>query len=215
MRLPAADLKTIFDPARAVAGRLAGDGDMNPGMPMDLEGGNAPRRKAAVLIPFVDRPDGTNILLTRRTEHLKHHSGQVAFPGGRIEREDPSPVHAALRETHEEVGIDPGRVDVLGELSLYRTRTGFDVTPVVGWVDAPVTFRPDPQEVAEVFEMPVSFLLDPAHHERRSRIFQGVERYFYVLPYRDYYIWGATAAMLVNLAEHINTALSDRKTVAL
>jgi len=214
MRVPFSELKTLFPTDGTVAGRLGGDGDMNPGMPMDLEGGRAPRRKAAVLIPFIDRPDGTHILLTRRTEHMKHHKGQISFPGGRIERQDPSPVHAALRETHEEVGIGPDQIDVVSQLSLYRTRTGFDVTPVVGLVQPPVTVRPDPREVAEAFEMPISFLLDPIHHERRSHVFQGVERYFYVLPYRDYYIWGATAAMLVNLAEHLTVALSEKKVTA-
>lgn len=199
-------------------GRLGGDGDMNPGMSMDLRdgdlnGGTVPRREAAVLIPFVERPSGTQVLLTKRADHLRHHKGQISFPGGRIERADPSPVEAALRETHEEVGIPQSQVDVIGELSVYRTRTGFDINPILGLVRPPLDYRADPSEVDEIFEMPLEFLLDPANHEMHSRVFQGYERYYYVIPYLDYNIWGATAAMLINVAELLSGERAEARYV--
>jgi 8-oxo-dGTP pyrophosphatase MutT (NUDIX family) len=184
----------------AATGRDRGDHDLNPGMaPADQ------MRAAAVLVPLVDRPDGVTVLLTRRTEHLHHHAGQISFPGGRIEPGDGSPEEAALRETEEEVGLGRKHVELLGRLDLYRTRTGFEVTPVVGWVTPPFDIAPDRFEVAEVFEVPLDFIADARNHERHSRQWQGVTRHFYVLPYGGYYIWGATAGMLVNLAERLTS----------
>lgn len=184
----------------ADSGRDRGDHDLNPGLlpPIDR------MRAAAVLVPLVARPEGTTILLTRRTEHLQHHAGQISFPGGRVEESDTSPEDAALRETEEEIGLKRDRIEVMGRLGLYRTRTGFEITPVVGWVTPPFDLAPDRFEVAEVFEVPLSFVADPKNHERHSREWQGVVRHFYVLPYCGYYIWGATAGMLVNLAERLN-----------
>ena len=182
----------------ASIGRDRGDHDLNPGMtPTDR------LRAAAVLVPLVARPEGVTILLTRRTDHLHHHAGQISFPGGRIESVDSSPEHAALRETEEEVGIARSHVELLGRLDRYHTRTGFEITPVVGWVMPPFDISPDRFEVAEVFEVPLDFVADPRNHERHSREWQGVRRHFYVLPYGGYYIWGATAGMLVNLAERL------------
>lgn len=159
------------------------------------------RTPAAVLIAIVARDDpGPTVLLTQRTAHLRDHAGQISFPGGRTEAIDDGPVATALREAEEEVGLAPERVDVLGFLPTYDTITGFRVQPVVGWVRPPAFFRPDPVEVAEVFEVPLAFVLDPANHERRAGERAGVRREFYVLPYRDRFIWGATAGMLVNLA---------------
>jgi 8-oxo-dGTP pyrophosphatase MutT (NUDIX family) len=175
-----------------------GDHDLNPGMaPADR------MRAAAVLVPLVARREGTTVLLTRRTEHLHHHAGQISFPGGRIEEYDPSPEDAALRETEEEIGLGRSHIELVGRLGVYRTRTGFEITPVVGWVTPPFDLLPDRFEVAEVFEVPLSFIADPRNHERHSREWQGVVRHFYVLPYGGYYIWGATAGMLVNLAERL------------
>lgn len=158
---------------------------------------------AAVLVPLVERPEGLTVLLTRRTEHLHHHPGQVSFPGGRCEAADQGPVGAALRETAEEIGLAARFVTPAGFLDPYRTVTGFLVTPVVGFVRPGFHMELDEFEVAEVFEVPLTFVLDPRNHERRSRSFEGNKRHFWVLPYRHYYIWGATAAMLVNLYEKL------------
>lgn len=163
----------------------------------------ASRRPAAVLVPIVLRPEALTVLLTRRTAHLKDHSGQISFPGGRAEPADASPEGTALREAHEEIGLATERVEVLGRLSEYHTRTDFRVTPVVGLVSPPFDLRLDAHEVDEAFEVPLTFLLDPAHHQRHTREFQGRMVPYFAIPYRDYYIWGATAAMLVNLYRYL------------
>ncbi len=175
-----------------------GDHDLNPDLRPE-----GPLTAAAVLVPLVDRAEGMTVLLTRRTDHLHDHAGQVSFPGGRVEGGETA-VEAALRETEEETGIPRSRVEVVGRLDDYVTRTGFLVTPVVGILDPPFPVRPDPFEVADVFEVPLAFVLDPANHQRRSRVWAGAERFFYVLPYEDRYIWGATAGMLINLYEVLN-----------
>ncbi|MBL8833275.1 MAG: CoA pyrophosphatase [Rhodospirillales bacterium] len=180
----------------ATIGRVRGDHDGNPGMAPAGE-----LRPAAVLVPLVERPDGLSVLLTQRTAHLHDHAGQISFPGGRIEPDDPDPVAAALRETEEEIGLHRRHVEIVGRLDTYQTRTSYEVTPVVGLVRPPFDLVPDTFEVAEIFEIPLSFVLDPRNRERRSRHFQGTERHFWVLPYPDRYIWGVTAGMLVNLAE--------------
>ncbi|MEK7820312.1 MAG: CoA pyrophosphatase [Pseudomonadota bacterium] len=184
--------------ARSPAMALKGDHDLNPGM-----GIRADLRPAAVLVPIVLREEGLTVLFTRRTDHLAHHAGQISFPGGHIEEGDPEPAAAALRETEEEVGLDRRHVRVIGRLDRYVTRTGFDVTPVVGLVTPPFAVTPDPTEVAEVFEVPLAFLLDPANHKRMSRDVEGVARHFYAVPYGDYFIWGATAGMVMNLYEFL------------
>jgi len=156
---------------------------------------------AAVLVPLVRRKEGLTVLLTQRTDHLPKHAGQVSFPGGKSEPHDASAVETALRETEEEVGLDRRLVEVVGQLDVYETRSGFEVTPVVGLVDPGFSLKPDPYEVADVFEVPLSFILDPANHRRDSRELEGLTRVFYVLPYPNRYIWGATAGILVNLYE--------------
>jgi 8-oxo-dGTP pyrophosphatase MutT (NUDIX family) len=166
-----------------------------------LEPPEPPLKAAAVLVPIVEHPDGLTVLLTKRTDHLHDHAGQVSFPGGRIEPDDPDPEYAALREAREEVGLPAEQVEIVGRLDLYRTRTGFEVVPVVGLVRPPLTLTLDPFEVAEVFEVPLSFVLDPVNHELHTRELRGRQRTFYVLPYQGRYIWGATAGMLVNLAQ--------------
>ena len=161
---------------------------------------------AAVLVPLVDRREGLTVLLTQRTDHLHHHGGQISFPGGRVEAHDAGPVETALRETEEEIGLQRRHVEIIGFLDLYQTVTGFLITPVVSFVEPPFQLNPDPFEVAEVFEVPLNFILDVRNHERRSINFKGRERRFYVLPYEDRYIWGATAAMLVGFAQRLGSA---------
>lgn len=171
-----------------------GDHDLNPGMQPGSE-----LREAAVLVPLVERDEGLTMMLTQRTDHLDHHPGQISFPGGHIEPEDGSAAEAALREAEEEVGLERKHVRIVGRLDQYITRTGFSVTPVVGLVDPVYTVNPDDFEVAEVFEVPLSFLLDAGNHRRDSRVYKGLKREFYAMPYGDYYIWGATAGMIRNL----------------
>ena len=154
---------------------------------------------AAVLVPIVDHPSGLTVIFTKRTSHLKAHSGQVSFPGGRAEPEDPTPEFTALREAEEEIGLAMDRVEVLARLPDYLTRTGFRVTPVVGLITPPFDLAPDPREVEDVFEVPLAFLLDPRNHQRRSREIQGRSVTYYELKYQERSIWGATAGMLVNL----------------
>ncbi len=173
-----------------------GDHSLNNGMkPIQ------PLKPAAVLVALVDRPEELTVLFTQRTAHLAHHAGQVSFPGGHLEPNDGGPEETALRETEEEIGLHRSQVTVIGHLDTYITRTGFIVTPVVGIVDPPFDIRPDPHEVADVFEVPLAFLLDPDNHQRCNAEFEGVVRYFYAMPYGERYIWGATAGMLVNLYE--------------
>lgn len=161
------------------------------------------RREAAVLVPFIQRDEGLSVLLTLRSETLKSHAGQVAFPGGRVDPTDASVMQAALREADEEVGLPPNHVEVLGTLPRYTTGTGFIITPVVGLVTNPWELRLSEGEVAEAFEVPARFLFDPGNHQRvRVQLAQG-ERVFYAMPWvqrnREYFIWGATAAMVRNL----------------
>jgi 8-oxo-dGTP pyrophosphatase MutT (NUDIX family) len=160
-------------------------------------------KPAAVLVPLVQHRHGTTVLLTQRTDHLHHHPGQVSFPGGRVEQRDASPIRTALRETEEEIGLASELVEVAGYLDPYQTVTGFRVIPVVGFVRPGFELELDSFEVARVFEVPLSFVLDPVNHERHHREVRGQRRQFYVLPYLDHYIWGATAAMLVNLYEKL------------
>ena len=160
----------------------------------------AATRPAAVLVPVINRPDGLSVLLTRRTDHLTDHAGQISFPGGKVHAEDNSPEETALRETEEEIGLDRSRVHVLGRLPDYFIPTGFRVTPVIGWVEPPFSLTLDPFEVAEVFEAPLSFLVDPSHRQLHSAMRNGRLRHFYAMPYQGYNIWGATAGMLVVLS---------------
>lgn len=156
---------------------------------------------ASVLVPIVLR-EQPMVLLTERTAHLSTHSGQIAFPGGRADPEDASPAATALREAQEEVGLDPGFVEVLGSLSTYVTGSSFIITPVVGLVRPDCVLQSNPYEVADVFEVPLAFLLDPAHHRHHVFEWSGVRREWFSMPYQDgdknRYIWGATAGMLRN-----------------
>jgi len=154
---------------------------------------------AAVLVPVVNRPAGLQLLLTQRSADLADHPGQISFPGGRLDPEDVDHAAAALRETTEEIGLPSSRVDVLGYLSPYETVTGYRVLPVVGWIEPPFELVPDPVEVADVFEVPLDFLLDTANHQRHYRMLGEIRRDYWAIPWLDRYIWGATAAMLLIL----------------
>jgi 8-oxo-dGTP pyrophosphatase MutT (NUDIX family) len=158
------------------------------------------RTPAAVLVGVVERPAGPCVLLTQRTDHLKDHAGQISFPGGRVERVDCSIEATALREAEEEIGLDPAKVEVLGELAPYDTITGFRIHPVVGWIVPPFDLRPDGFEVADVFEVPLHFVINPANHRRQSYRRGALTRAYYVLPYQGRFIWGATAGILVNFS---------------
>lgn len=172
--------------------RQPGDHSLNEGLSPLL-----PLKPAAVLVPLVERGE-TTVLFTRRTAHLAHHAGQISFPGGHTEPHDACPKATALRETEEEIGLPRQHVEVIGHLDVYVTRTGFVVIPVVGMLTPPFDLEPDPHEVAEVFEVPLQFLMDGCNYHRCSATFEGVIRHFHAIPYGDYYIWGATAGMLKN-----------------
>jgi 8-oxo-dGTP pyrophosphatase MutT (NUDIX family) len=159
---------------------------------------------AAVLVPVVIGGAEPTLLLTRRTAHLYDHPGQIAFPGGRVDAGDTSPEATALREAHEEIGLAPENVELIGRLpEYYIIATGFRVTPVVGLLHAPLALTLDAFEVAEAFETPLSFLLDPSNRRRGSIDHQGVMREFWAMPWNGYDIWGATAGMIVSFAEHM------------
>jgi 8-oxo-dGTP pyrophosphatase MutT (NUDIX family) len=161
----------------------------------------APLVPAAVLVALVGSPHGPEIVLTQRTAGLRNHPAQISLPGGRIEPGDSSPASAALREASEEIGLPPQRVDVLGCLPRHRTVTDYCVHPFVGWVDPPITLFPDEREVAEVFLVPLGFVMDPANRLRETAWRDGLKRSYYVLPFPGHRIWGATAAILVSLAQ--------------
>ena len=158
--------------------------------------------KAAVLLPVILRGE-PSLMFTRRTESLARHSGQVSFPGGRSEADDLTPIETALRETFEETGIAPSFITVAGYLERYLTGTGFDIQPVVGLLADGFALAPDPREVAEIFEVPLAFLCDPANRRRESREIAGRQRSFYAFTYQNHEIWGATAAIVVSLAQRL------------
>lgn len=197
-----AQLRRLLPGRRTAPGRqalLRGDHDLDA--VAAAQRGRRPLTPAAVLVPIVLGEPEPTLLLTLRTAHLREHAGQVSFPGGRIEPHDQTPEAAALREAAEEIGLEEASVRLLGRLDTYVTGTGFEVTPVVGLVTPPFALAPDPFEVAEVFEVPLSHFLAPGNRQLMSREFKGQRRQFYAYPYNDYFIWGATAGMLNNLAE--------------
>jgi 8-oxo-dGTP pyrophosphatase MutT (NUDIX family) len=191
-------LRRRFAAGRAVTPIATGDGH--------LSRQTEELRPAAVLVPVVRREAGLTILLTQRTDHLYDHAGQISFPGGRTEAHDESPAATALRETFEEIGLPHSHVEVLGLLPEYTTVTGYRVTPVVGFVNSPPTLSLDAFEVAEAFEVPLTFFLDPVNHQRNTLQYQGRTRHYYAMPYESRYIWGATAGMLMNLYAFLTAA---------
>jgi 8-oxo-dGTP pyrophosphatase MutT (NUDIX family) len=186
---------------RWIAERLQAE----PASPNDagfLRYAHPPERRvtaAAVLVPLINRPEGVTVVLTQRTAHLNDHAGQISFPGGRVNAGDADRIHTALREAEEETGLSREHVQVIGTLPDFDIPSGFRVTPVVGWVEPPVAFDPDPSEVAELFEVPLAHFLDPANHQRHSDEVQGRRRNYYAMPYQQRNIWGATAGMLYSL----------------
>ncbi len=194
---------------QALRERFSGVIDWQPPLPGD--GRVLPGREAAhaaVLVPLLARGDTLQVLLTQRTDHLRDHAGQISFPGGRSEPQDAGPAGTALREAAEEIGLDPARVEVIGQLPPYTTVTHFVVTPVVALLSEPIELRLDTFEVAEIFEVPLAHLMDPSRHQRHRFVFDGGERQFLSMPWtgpgpdgqpRERFIWGATAAMLRNL----------------
>jgi len=176
------------------------DFDLNPDMP---QGTGAALKPAAVLVAIRDLGVCASIILTRRAHGLSAHAGQIAFPGGRVDPTDVDPQHTALREAHEEIGLNPGQVSVLGYLDAYRTGTGFFIWPVVGIVTGAFTPRPEPGEVDQVFEVPLDFAMDPANLYIHATMWGGAKRSTYALAFENHKIWGATAAMLKNLYDRV------------
>lgn len=180
--------------------RPSSDFDLNPAIA--LPPGRV-LRPAAVLVPVWLRPDGARLILTKRASHLKHHPGQIAFPGGKVDAGDDGPVGAALREAWEEIGLSAGLVTVLGALPTHETVTGFTVTPVLALVRGDFTPVPEAGEVEEAFTVPLSHVLDPARYHIERRRWRGEWRRYYTVPYGPYYIWGATARILRGLADRV------------
>lgn len=203
MNIPGIDAATFEELARSRLLRVPplldepqapSDDDLNPGSSRSAAG----LRHAAVLVPIVARQP-LSVLLTARTDHLPSHAGQIAFPGGKVESFDAGPLAAALRETREEIALDQAFIEPVGFLPPYRTGTGYIITPSVALVRPGFKLTPDPKEVASVFEVPFAFLMNEANHQIHSRVFGGVERRFYAMPYEERYIWGATAGIIRTL----------------
>jgi 8-oxo-dGTP pyrophosphatase MutT (NUDIX family) len=193
LEVPAA----LTDPAAEGA---RGDLDLNP--EVWRRAGVKATKPAAVLVPIIDRDEPT-VLLTLRTAELASHAGQVAFPGGKIEPADESPVAAAMREAREETGLPPTLIEPIGYLDLYLTFSGFRILPALARVKPDFTLTPNPTEVTETFEVPLKFLMTPANHQRKTRDWNGFARDYYVMPYQNRYIWGITAGILRNLYERV------------
>jgi len=163
--------------------------------------------QAAVFMPLVQRPDGLYLIFTRRAPHLYDHAGQISFPGGRIEDTDDGAVGAALRETREEIGVPPEFIQLIGTQPGFLTSTRFTMKPIIGYVQPGFIIRPDPTEVAEVFEVPLSFLMDPSHHFlHKAKLPDGGHRFYFSMPWGQYFIWGATAALIRNFYHYLAAA---------
>jgi len=181
-----------------------GDFDLNPDLAAELAT-HVPPRPAAVLVPIIARA-GLSVLFTHRTDSLRHHAGQISFPGGKVEQEDRDPVATALREAQEEIGLDPAFVDPLGYLDAYRTGTGYRIFPVVAVIREGFGLALDPREVADAFEVPLAFLMDARNHKTHIRTLGGAERRFHAIPFQQRYIWGATAGIMKNMHERFFSA---------
>lgn len=186
--------------ALARSGAATSDFDLNPNVILPK---GRKLRPAAVLLALLPTDTGTHVVLTKRASSLKHHPGQIAFAGGKVDAGDNGPVSAALREAHEEIGLNPDNVEVLGTLACHETVTGFTVTPVVARVINSFDPVPEPGEVDEVFQVPLAHVTNVLHYQKQSRIWQGQPRYYQTVPYGPYYIWGATARMLLAFAQRL------------
>lgn len=192
-----------FAPLRSALSQPGGassDFDLNPDIVLPA---SRKLRPAGVLVPLVEGPGGLEVILTKRASGLKHHPGQIAFPGGKQDETDADVSAAALREAHEEIGLPPGHVEPMGLLPTHETVTGFTITPVLGRVHTGFTARPEPGEVDEIFHVPLAHVSNPARFSVQSRIWLGQRRYYYTVPFGPYYIWGATARILRGLADRL------------
>ncbi|PHQ68756.1 MAG: CoA pyrophosphatase [Sneathiella sp.] len=196
-------IPTDVSPALYPNGKYRGDHDLNPAGPPLADTTFTP---AAVLVPIVMRDEGMTVLLTRRASHLAKHPGQISFPGGRAEEADQNAVETALRESEEEISLQPHLVEVIGALNTYITVTRYSVTPVVGLVKPSFSLKAEVGEVSEIFEVPLDFLMDASNRKKHSGFHNGVERFWYAIPFNDYYIWGATAGMIKDLSERIESS---------
>ncbi len=165
--------------------------------------GGKPLIPAAVLVPLVVHEDGLNVMLTKRTDHLNNHGGQISFPGGRVDDSDRDALHTALRETEEEVGLHSKDIEIIGELDEYIVGTGYLVNPIIGVIEPPFELTLHEGEVAEVFEVPLEFLITPENMKRHAREFEGIKRHYFAITWEEYFIWGATAGMLRNLSQRL------------
>ena len=190
------------DILRALArpGGASSDYDLNPG----VSGLGTAKKEAGVLVPLIERPSGVHVVLTKRAAHLSSHPGQIAFPGGKRDVGDADISATALREAHEETGLDPSLVQILGQLPAHETVTGFNIVPTIGWIRTPWVVKADPGEVAEVFEVPLSHVVMVRNFQVQSRHWRGQRRSYYCVPYGPYYIWGATARILRGLADQLD-----------
>ncbi len=199
------DISALERAVRSTTRSGSSDYDLDPAVIAHLPKGRR-LRDASVLIPLVRRGSQISVVLTRRSTGLKHHPGQIAFPGGKVDATDKDAASAALREAHEEIGLPPGMVSLIGAIDTHETVTGFSVQPFVGVVSDGFRPRPELGEVEEVFEVPLPFLMRPDNFQTQSRDWQGRKRHYYVIPYGPYYIWGATARILRGLAMRVSRA---------
>ena len=198
--VPAADIENRLRRALALPGNDSSDFDLNPDVPQPAR---PALRAAGVLVAIDLTTPAPSLILTKRSARLKHHPGQISFPGGKQDPSDADPVAAALREAEEEIALPPRAVDVLGTLPPHETVTGFRVTPVLGLIRSPVTLAPEAGEVEEVFRVPFAFVTDPANFRVEGRRWQGRRRHYYAVPWGPYYIWGATGRILRALADRL------------
>lgn len=194
------DIRARLQQALSVDGGGSSDFDLNP----EFKVPEATARPAGVLVACVCKGDGADVILTKRSSALKHHPGQIAFPGGKVDPQDDGVIGAALREAQEEVGLPSNQVEVLGTLPSHRTVTQFDVTPVLAWVKGDFAPRPEPGEVDEVFRVPLQHVTQPGNFLVHGRRWRGHRRHYYAVPYGPYYIWGATARILRGLADRLS-----------